>query len=315
MHCSANLGKNGDTAIFFGLSGTGKTTLSTDPERKMIGDDEHGWSEEGIFNFEGGCYAKVIKLSPEGEPEIYECTRKFGTILENVAIDNETRRVNLDDDSLAENTRAAYPITHLNNIVPDGMGGHPRNIILLTADAFGVLPPVAKLTPEMAEKYFLIGYTAKVAGTEEGVTEPKATFSPCFGAPFMALEPTVYARLLSEKIKRYNVNCWLVNTGWINGPYGTGERISIQHTRAIIRAILDGGLNGVAYRQDGRFGFQVPEQCPDVPSFILDPSQGWANKEDYASRADNLGASFEKTYLGFRSKESHVTAGIPGRDK
>ncbi|RKX25800.1 MAG: phosphoenolpyruvate carboxykinase (ATP), partial [Candidatus Zixiibacteriota bacterium] len=226
MHCSANMGEKGDTAVFFGLSGTGKTTLSTDPERKLIGDDEHGWSDAGIFNFEGGCYAKVIRLSREGEPDIYECTRKFGTILENVAIDIETRRIDLNDSSLAENTRAAYPITHIKNSVPEGTGGHPKNIILLTADAFGVLPPVARLTPEMTQKYFLIGYTAKVAGTEVGVTEPKATFSSCFGSPFMALEPSVYANLLGEKINKHNALCWLVNTGWINGPYGTGERIS-----------------------------------------------------------------------------------------
>ncbi len=268
MHCSANMGANGDTAIFFGLSGTGKTTLSADPDRRLIGDDEHGWSEEGIFNFEGGCYAKVIRLSPEGEPEIYECTRKFGTILENVAIDNETRRVDLDDGSLAENTRAAYPITHIKNIVPSGMGGHPDNIIFLTADAFGVLPPVARLTPEMAKKYFLIGYTAKVAGTEIGVTEPKATFSPCFGAPFMALEPQVYANLLADKIKKYNVNCWLVNTGWIKGPYGIGERISIQNTRAIVKNILGGTLKKSDFWRDSIFGFDVPSSCPGIPTEV-----------------------------------------------
>ncbi len=315
MHCSANIGKNGDTAIFFGLSGTGKTTLSTDPDRKLIGDDEHGWSEEGIFNFEGGCYAKVLKLSPESEPEIYECTRKFGTILENVAIDNETRRVDLNDNSLAENTRAAYPITHVKNSVTNGMGGHPSNIILLTADAFGVLPPVARLTPELTEKYFLIGYTAKIPGTEDGVVEPKATFSPCFGAPFMALEPSVYARLLAEKIKRHKVDCWLVNTGWINGPYGTGKRISVEYTRSIIKGILEGKLKSVSYRRDKRFGFDIPEQCPDVPSFILDPSDGWPSKDDYAIQADKLASSFEKTYLDSNKQKIHETAVVSGRNQ
>ena len=297
MHCSANMGTAGDTAIFFGLSGTGKTTLSTEPGRRLIGDDEHGWSEEGIFNFEGGCYAKVIRLSPEGEPEIFECTRKFGTVLENVAIDIETRRVDLNDSSLTENTRAAYPITHIENIVPSGVGGHPNNIIFLTADAFGVLPPVARLTPEMARKYFLIGYTAKIPGTEQGVAEPKATFSPCFGAPFMALEPAVYANLLAEKMKRHQADCWLVNTGWINGPYGTGERISIQLTRTIITAILEGRLKNVGYRKDNIFGFEVPEECSNVPAYVLDPSAGWGDKAQYAEAAAKLATSFEKTYL------------------
>jgi phosphoenolpyruvate carboxykinase (ATP) len=303
MHCSANTGKNGDTAIFFGLSGTGKTTLSTDPDRKLIGDDEHGWSEDGIFNFEGGCYAKVIRLSQEGEPDIYECTRKFGTILENVQIDNETRKINLDDASLAENTRAAYPITHIPNIVPDGMGCHPDNIIFLTADAFGVLPPVARLTPELAKKYFLIGYTAKVAGTEIGVTEPKATYSPCFGAPFMALDPHVYANLLADKVKKHKANCWLVNTGWINGPYGTGQRISIQHTRAIISSILNGSLKKVDYWRDVIFGLDIPTDCPGVPQKILNPAEGWSDKTRYNAEAGKLASSFEKVYLEFEKKQ------------
>jgi len=300
MHCSANMGRDGDTAIFFGLSGTGKTTVSTDEERRLIGDDEHGWSDNGIFNFEGGCYAKVIRLSKEGEPDIYECTRKFGTILENVALDVETRRINLDDASLTENTRAAYPISHIKNIVPEERGGHPGNIIFLTADAFGVLPPVARLTPELAQKYFMIGYTAKLAGTEIGVTEPKATYSSCFGAPFMALEPSVYARLLADKIKKHKVDVWLVNTGWINGPYGKGERISIQLTRAMVRAIHDGRLKKASFRKDEIFGLDVPEQCPDVPSYVLDPSQSWDDKDKYNTEARKLAESFEKVYLEFK---------------
>jgi len=303
MHCSANTGEKGDTAIFFGLSGTGKTTLSTDPDRKLIGDDEHGWSKRGVFNFEGGCYAKVIRLSKEGEPDIYECTRKFGTILENVAIDIETRKIDLNDSGLAENTRAAYPITHIENSVPDGMGGHPANIILLTADAFGVLPPVAKLTPEMTQKYFLIGYTAKVAGTEVGITEPKAAFSSCFGAPFMALEPSVYADLLAENIKKHNVACWLVNTGWINGPYGIGERISIAYTRAIIRAILEGHLKDAPYWKDEVFGLDIPEKCPDVPDNVLRPASGWSDQNKYMTEARKLADLFEKVYLEFKKDD------------
>jgi phosphoenolpyruvate carboxykinase (ATP) len=296
MHCSANMGEEGDTAIFFGLSGTGKTTLSTDPNRQLIGDDEHGWSENGIFNFEGGCYAKVIRLSEEGEPDIYETTRKFGTILENVGYNMETGRIDLDDDSLTENTRAAYPISHIKNSVRDGKGGHPNNIIFLTADAFGVLPPVARLTPEMAHKYFMVGYTAKVAGTEQGVTEPKATFSACFGSPFMALPPTVYADLLSQKIKKRKVDVWLVNTGWINGPYGEGERISIKYTRSIIDSILDGRLKRSSFRKDDAFKLDIPESCPDVPGEILDPINGWKDKEKYREESRKLADSFEKVY-------------------
>jgi len=299
MHCSANKGHKGDTAIFFGLSGTGKTTLSTDPERALIGDDEHGWSENGVFNFEGGCYAKVIRLSEEGEPEIYKTTRKFGTILENVGMDMKNRRIDLNDDSLTENTRAAYPISHIDNIVPEGMGGHPNNVIFLTADAFGVMPPVAKLTPELAKKYFLIGYTAKLAGTEVGVTEPKATFSACFGSPFMALPPSVYGDLLAEKVKKHNADVWLINTGWINGPYGEGKRISIKHTRNIVHAVLDGTLADAEYRTDPVFGLQVPKSCPDVPSNILDPSNGWKDKEKYKTEAGKLNDKFEEVYNKF----------------
>jgi phosphoenolpyruvate carboxykinase (ATP) len=304
MHCSSNMGKEGDTAIFFGLSGTGKTTLSTDPERLLIGDDEHGWSDEGIFNLEGGCYAKVIRLSEEHEPDIYRCTRRFGTILENVAIHARTRRINLDDDKLAENTRAAYPISHIDNIAPGSIGGHPSNIIFLTADAFGLLPPVAKLTPEMTRKYFLIGYTAKVAGTEIGVIEPKATFSACFGAPFMALEPSVYANLLTEKIERHKVDCWLVNTGWIYSPYGTGERISLHYTRAIIRSILNGTMKNENYWRDDAFGLDIPELCPDVPSEILNPSLGWEDKEKYWEDARKLAETFESVYKEFLKDEA-----------
>src|SRR5574344_2018955 len=243
MHCSANTNAKGETAIFFGLSGTGKTTLSTDPKRALIGDDEHGWDNDGIFNFEGGCYAKVINLSAEAEPEIYATTRKFGTILENVIYDEDTRHVDLFDDTITENTRASYPIKHLTNIVPDSKGGHPKNIIFLTADAFGVLPPISRLTPEQAMYQFLMGYTAKVAGTERGITEPQATFSTCFGQPFMPMHPSVYANMLGEKIKKYDVKCWLLNTGWTAGPYGEGHRISIKNTRALLNAALDGSLN------------------------------------------------------------------------
>jgi phosphoenolpyruvate carboxykinase (ATP) len=300
MHCSANIGHNGDVAIFFGLSGTGKTTLSADPERKLIGDDEHGWSDNGIFNFEGGCYAKVIKLSKEAEPDIYETTRKFGTILENVSMDIRTRRLDLNDDSLTENTRAAYPITHIENSVRSGMGGHPKNIIMLTCDAFGVMPPVAKLTLEQAKYQFLSGYTAKVAGTEKGVTEPTATFSTCFGAPFMALHPTVYTNLLGEKIAKHNVNCWLVNTGWSGGPYGVGSRMKIQFTRSIIRAILTGKLDNVKYVTEPYFGLNIPTECEGVPSEILDPKSTWQDKNAYDKKAKELAALFESNYEQFK---------------
>ncbi len=310
MHCSANMGQKGDTAVFFGLSGTGKTTLSTDPERRLIGDDEHGWSENGVFNFEGGCYAKVIRLSEEGEPDIYETTRKFGTILENVGINMKTRRIDLNDDSLTENTRAAYPISHIDNIVREGVGGHPNNIVFLTADAFGVMPPVAKLTPEQASKYFLIGYTAKLAGTEVGVTEPKAAFSACFGAPFMALPPSVYADLLAEKVRKLKADVWLINTGWINGPYGVGKRISIKHTRNIVHAVLNGSLSKAEYRKDPIFGLDVPKTCPDVPSEILDPANGWKDKEKYKTEAGKLNSKFEEIFKEYaEAAEAATTIG------
>ena len=300
MHCSANVGSSGDTAIFFGLSGTGKTTLSADPERQLIGDDEHGWSDDGVFNFEGGCYAKVIRLDPQAEPEIYDCTRRFGTILENVAMDFETRRVDLNDDSLTENTRAAYPISHIENAVPEGKGGHPRHIIMLTADAFGILPPVAKLTAAQAMYHFISGYTAKMAGTEKGLgQEPKAVFSACFGAPFMPLSPTAYAALLGEKIRRHGAHCWLINTGWTGGPFSVGKRISIAHTRAIVRAVLSGDLNDAPAWKDPIFGFDVPERCPDVPDVILRPAETWPSREDYTRQARKLAQDFTNNFADF----------------
>jgi len=304
MHCSANIGPNGDTAVFFGLSGTGKTTLSADASRTLIGDDEHGWSDNGVFNFEGGCYAKVIKLSPEAEPEIYDTTRRFGTILENVGIDMRNRRVDLDDGSLTENTRAAYPISHIPNASRDGKGGHPKNIIFLTADAFGVLPPVSKLTPEQAMYHFLSGYTAKVAGTERGVTEPQATFSTCFGAPFMTQQPNVYAELLGDKIEKHQVKCWLVNTGWTGGPYGVGHRMKIQHTRAMVNAVLDGDLSNVDFETDPIFGLEVPKSCPNVPEEVLNPKNTWEDKAAYDAQATKLAAMFNENFKQFEDQVS-----------
>jgi phosphoenolpyruvate carboxykinase (ATP) len=300
MHCSANMGTNDETALFFGLSGTGKTTLSADPERALIGDDEHGWSEDGIFNFEGGCYAKVINLSPEAEPDIYRTTRMFGTILENVALNYDSRRVNLDDASLTENTRAAYPIGHIKNHVASGLGSHPRNIIMLTCDAFGVMPPISALTTEQAMYHFLSGYTAKVAGTEKGIgNEPQATFSTCFGAPFMPLEPTVYARLLGDKISRYNVQCWLVNTGWSGGPYGVGSRMKIAYTRAMIRAAIDGTLASMPTVTEPIFGLRLPASCPDIPIEVLNPRNTWKNPADYDTKAKELAEKFKRNYEQF----------------
>jgi phosphoenolpyruvate carboxykinase (ATP) len=297
MHCSANYGSDeNDVAIFFGLSGTGKTTLSADPDRTLIGDDEHGWSDSGTFNFEGGCYAKVIKLSREGEPEIYETTRRFGTILENVTMDMRTRHVNLDDASLTENTRAAYPITHIPNMTRTGKGGHPKHILMLTCDAFGVLPPLARLTPAQAMYHFLAGYTAKVAGTEAGIKEPQATFSPCFGAPFMALPPTVYAKLLGDKIAQHKVDVWLVNTGWSGGAYGQGERIKLAYTRAMVKAVLSGALKDVPTQADPIFGMAVPLSCPGVPGEMLNPRNTWKDKAAYDSKARELAAMFEKNF-------------------
>jgi len=275
MHCSANVGDDGASALFFGLSGTGKTTLSADPKRGLIGDDEHGWSDEGIFNFEGGCYAKVIALSPTAEPQIYACTRKFGTILENVAFDTVSRLLDLDDERLTENTRAAYPLEYIDNAVPDKQAGHPKNIVMLTCDASGVMPPIARLTPEQAMYHFISGYTSKVAGTEVDLgKEPEITFSACFGAPFMVHHPAFYADMLRNKMLKYGATCWLVNTGWTGGPYGIGKRISIHHTRTLLNAALDGTLSQVEYRTDPVFGFQVPKSCPGVPDKVLRPIEG-----------------------------------------
>ncbi len=304
MHCSANIGKKGDVAIFFGLSGTGKTTLSADPDRRLIGDDEHGWTDRGIFNFEGGCYAKVINLSKEAEPEIYKTTRRFGTILENVALDFDSRRIDLTDDSLTENTRAAYPITHIPNIAREGTGERPKNIIFLTADAFGVMPPVSKLTREQAIYHFLTGYTAKLAGTEKGVTEPSATFSACFGAPFMALKPTVYAQLLGERIEAHKVTCWLINTGWTGGPYGVGKRMPIRDTRAMVKAALDGSLEPIETVQDEVFGLHIPIRCPGVSQEVLMPSNTWGDTAAYHATAKALAADFQKNFEQF---EGHVS--------
>lgn len=295
MHCSANYGKDAnDAAIFFGLSGTGKTTLSADSERTLIGDDEHGWGPNGIFNFEGGCYAKVIRLSKEAEPEIFETTRRFGTILENVRIHPITRRIDLDDDSLTENTRASYPISHIPNMTLTGMGGHPKNIILLTCDAFGVLPPISKLTPQQAMYHFLAGYTAKIAGTETGIKEPQATFSPCFGGPFMPRHPVVYANLLGKKIKEHKPDVWLINTGWSGAPVGQGERMKIAYSRAMVHAALSGALNRQKFERDSFFNLQIPSACPQVPSEILNPSKTWNSPDNYRKKSMELIAMFRK---------------------
>ncbi len=300
MHCSANIGEAGDTAIFFGLSGTGKTTLSADRTRQLIGDDEHGWSETGVFNFEGGCYAKVIRLSAEAEPEIYATTRRFGTILENVVLDAATGTLDLDDDRHTENTRASYPLDFIPNASESGRGGHPRNIVMLTADAFGVLPPISRLSAEQAMYHFLSGYTARVAGTEKGLgNEPKATFSTCFGAPFMPRHPAVYAKLLGEKIAKTGAECWLVNTGWTGGAYGVGARMKIEHTRAMVRAALDGRLAEVATTAHPAFGLAIPESCPEVPPEVLDPKNTWADKAAYDRTARELSARFEANFKQF----------------
>ncbi|HSC26229.1 MAG TPA: phosphoenolpyruvate carboxykinase [Vicinamibacterales bacterium] len=301
MHCSANVGSDGDVALFFGLSGTGKTTLSSDPERGLIGDDEHGWSEDGVFNIEGGCYAKTIRLSAEAEPQIYATTRRFGTVLENVKMDAATRSLDLDDDSLTENTRGAYPLEFIDNSVPSGLAGHPRNIVMLTADAFGVLPPIARLTPAGAMYHFLSGYTAKVAGTEKGVTEPKATFSTCFGAPFMVLHPTVYAKFLGDKIARHQSHVWLVNTGWTGGPYGVGSRMKIAHTRSMIRAALSGALDEVAYERDPIFNLDVPQTCPGVPAGVLKPRSTWRDPGAYDEQARRLARMFADNFKAFEA--------------
>jgi phosphoenolpyruvate carboxykinase (ATP) len=307
MHCSANMGPGGDTAIFFGLSGTGKTTLSADSSRILIGDDEHGWSDTAVFNFEGGCYAKMIRLSPEAEPEIFATTRRFGTVLENVVIDEESRAIDLNDASLAENTRGAYPLHFISNTAPDAMGPPPRNIVMLTADAFGVLAPIARLTPDQAMYHFLSGYTARVAGTEIGVVEPEATFSTCFGAPFMPRHPSVYGNLLKERIARGGVDCWLVNTGWSGGQYGTGHRMPIKVTRALLNAALDGSLRQAEFRRDPFFGFMVPTAVPGVDDSILDPRATWADGAAYDAQARRLVAMFVRNFAQF---EAYVEQGV-----
>jgi phosphoenolpyruvate carboxykinase (ATP) len=296
MHCSANVGMDGAVALFFGLSGTGKTTLSADPERGLIGDDEHGWSDKGVFNFEGGCYAKTIHLTREGEPEIYAATKMFGTILENVVLDERTREIDFSDASITENTRASYPIHYIPNAVLSGQGGHPKDVVFLAADAFGVLPPVARLSPEQAMYHFLSGYTAKVAGTERGVTEPKVTFSTCFGAPFLPRHPSVYAGLLGEKLKKHGSNVWLVNTGWTGGPYGTGSRIKLAYTRAMIRAALAGRLDDAETVKDRFFGVEVPLHVPDVPDEVLRPRDTWADGDAYDAQARKLAGMFRENF-------------------
>lgn len=310
MHCSANMGPAGDTALFFGLSGTGKTTLSADPERRLIGDDEHGWSDNGIFNFEGGCYAKCIKLSAEHEPQIWNAIR-FGSVLENVVVDPETRTIDYDSDNLTENTRAAYPVDFIPNAVIPGIGGHPRAVIFLTADAFGVMPPIAKLTREQAMYHFLSGYTSKLAGTERGITDPQATFSTCFGAPFLPRSPFVYADLLGERIARHNANVYLVNTGWTGGPYGIGRRMSLPYTRAMVRAALNGDLEKVEFVRDPIFGFLVPTSCPGVPAEILNPRNTWAEPEKYEAMARRLAGRFKENFRKFEGVPAAIRGAGP----
>jgi phosphoenolpyruvate carboxykinase (ATP) len=302
MHAAANLGPAGDVAVFFGLSGTGKTTLSADPRRTLIGDDEHGWTGRGVFNFERGCYAKVIRLSPEGEPEIHATTRRFGTVLENVVCDPRTRRIDLDDASITENTRAAYPIDFIPNASPIGMAGHPRDIVFLTADAFGILPPIARLTPAQARYWFISGYTSKVAGTERGVKEPRATFSACFGAPFLPLLPAVYSRLLGEKIARHGARVWLLNTGWTGGPYGTGRRMPLALTRTMLDAALSGALDAEERFRDPVFGLETPAACPGVPGELLRPRDQWADPRAYDAGARELAARFRENFRRFEAE-------------
>ncbi len=301
MHCSANKDKAGNVAIFFGLSGTGKTTLSADSSRSLIGDDEHGWDDDGVFNFEGGCYAKVIRLSPVDEPEIYQASTQFGAILENVIFDEATRAIDFYDDKLTENTRSSYDISLIPNACMSGKGGHPSHIIMLTCDAFGVLPPIARLDAKAAAYHFINGYTAKVAGTERGVTEPKAVFSACFGAPFMAHKPGVYAKLLEEKILKHGVQCWLVNTGWSGGPYGIGERMKISWTRRLLHAALDGELNGVQFRQDPIFNLSVPVAVKDIPEKVLDPRKAWGDEVAYEAQARKLAGLFIENFKPYSS--------------
>lgn len=311
MHCSANVGSDGDTAIFFGLSGTGKTTLSADPERKLIGDDEHGWTNENtVFNFEGGCYAKVIDLSEEKEPDIYNAIKR-GAILENVVMDEEGN-VDFEDTSITQNTRVSYPIYHINNIQEPSIGKNPKNIFFLTADAFGVLPPISKLTPGQAAYHFISGYTAKVAGTEAGINEPVPSFSACFGAPFMPLHPTKYAEMLSKKMQEAGVNVWLINTGWTGGPYGVGNRMKLKYTRAMISAALNGELNNVSYIEHPIFKLSMPTTCPNVPDQVLNPKQTWSDGAAYDAKAEELATSFKKNFEKFEDyANAEIMSGAP----
>ena len=318
MHCSANVGEDNDVALFFGLSGTGKTTLSADPQRMLIGDDEHGWSSEGIFNFEGGCYAKVIRLSEENEPQIYSTTHRFGTILENVTYDPVSRRIDLNDALNTENTRASYPVEFIPNLITEGyVRSHPKNVIFLTCDASGVLPPISKLNPEQAQYHFISGYTSKIAGTEIGLgTEPQMTFSACFGAPFMVRHPFEYAQMLKERMLKHNVNVWLVNTGWVGGSFGVGKRISIKHTRNLLNAVLSSKLEKSKFRKDKLFGFEVPVSCPEVPADVLDPSKSWGSEKDYWKKYDALAARFIENFKLYEDGVSdEVKAAGPKRLK
>jgi phosphoenolpyruvate carboxykinase (ATP) len=301
MHCSANVGSADDVTLFFGLSGTGKTTLSSDPSRRLIGDDEHGWSPRGVFNFEGGCYAKTIRLSPDAEPQIYAATSRFGAVLENVVLDPSTGRPDFDDATLTENTRGAYPLSFIERHVPNGQAGHPRTIVMLTADAFGVMPPLARLTPAQAMYHFLSGYTARVAGTERGVTEPVAAFSTCFGAPFLPLRPTVYASFLGRRIAEHGSSVWLINTGWTGGPYGVGRRMSLAHTRAIVTAVVSGALTDVPMRTEPFFGLQIPRACPGLPAELLDPRATWPDPAAYDAQARRLAAMFAENFSAFEA--------------
>ena len=311
MHCSANVGEQGDVALFFGLSGTGKTTLSADPERGLIGDDEHGWASDGVFNFEGGCYAKVINLSAEMEPDIFATTQMFGTILENVVLDEATRRVQFTNQSITENTRASYPLPYIRNHVPSGRAGHPRNIVFLTADAFGVLPPIARLTREQAMYYFMSGYTAKVAGTERGVTEPQATFSSCFGAVFLVWHPTRYAEMLGRLIDEHDSRVWLVNTGWSGGPYGVGSRMKISYTRAMVRAALSGALDGTPTATDPVFGLHIPVDVPHVPPEVLNPRRTWKDGAAYDAQAARLSEMFRTNFERFGTVDDRIVKAGP----
>ena len=310
MHCSANVGQDGDAALFFGLSGTGKTTLSADPTRRLIGDDQHGWSDKGVFNFEGGCYAKCIRLSKEYEPQIWNAMR-FGAMLENVTLDPDTREMDFDDDTFTENTRAGFPVSFVDGAIIPGVTGHPKNVVLLTCDAFGVMPPMSKLTPQQAMYHFMSGYTAKVAGTEAGINEPQATFSTCFGAPFLPLHPSVYAKLLGEKIATHKAQCWLFNTGWTGGPYGVGQRMNIHHTRSMLRAALNGDLDDVPYRADPLFGLQVPQTCPGVPAEVLNPRDTWDDKQAYDVKARDLASRFVENFRQFTDAPPEIRAAGP----